>query len=554
MTELDHTSSKIQGEGDTNGELSRARIGIETGDIVDASNALDVLVGLLRHDPKNSAAVALVRSAVRVYPELSEKARQGLTPLFEAGELDDDVLVPENLSRDAALEPGEEIEADPTAPALRRAIEQYYGGEYVAAIVTLQQILAVRPRHAAARDYLQKAQDAQARGLIPETRIPFEARVSLGKGQSLQRAGQYEEARQAFDEAIQSAQSRGVERWDAAEQAVLEIQALTVAGQFRTEGDQALALEQWTEAADRYRAALGVYPGDALAADRLAMIDEALEWEKRVWLLNLQKEPPPAMASAVRKAMDGLSEAALRMPQQQRLSRALQEAERILRNIQVHLVERGQTLLGEGKVAASLARREALTTEGVEALRMAQSLGLDTTAIEVQISSAKDNAERLTAARRVIAEARALVEKGEEADLRAAHTMLWNLAEFGGDPDFQDLRAQFYQRLLESADAALQRRDDLGPRLLGRRLPRWLGGMRANRLQALASAARLLELAKGALFQPLGEQAQFGYVQRRLQLAQEEEERLRRFHWGLAMAGLLLLLVLGFVFTWYAMS
>jgi len=72
--------------------------------------------------------------------------------------------------------------------------ESYYSGNYQQTVDIANRLLSRSPNNQAAMEYRQKAEDNLIRGVVPDHRIPFEARVSYNRANSLVRAGNYEEA------------------------------------------------------------------------------------------------------------------------------------------------------------------------------------------------------------------------------------------------------------------------------------------------------------------------------------------------------------------------
>ena len=67
------------------------------------------------------------------------------------------------------------------------------------------------------------------RGIVPDHRIPFEARVAYNRANSLVRAGNYEQASGLYREARELAERDGILTWKDVEQALLDIQDLALA-------------------------------------------------------------------------------------------------------------------------------------------------------------------------------------------------------------------------------------------------------------------------------------------------------------------------------------
>src|SRR5690606_41292930 len=96
-----------------------------------------------------------------------------------------------------------------------------------------------------ALEYRQKAEDNLIRGVVPDHRIPFDARVAYNRANSLVRAGNYDEAERLYREARDLAERSGIARWKAAEQALLDIQDLALARELLNGGDRLVAADDW---------------------------------------------------------------------------------------------------------------------------------------------------------------------------------------------------------------------------------------------------------------------------------------------------------------------
>ena len=84
---------------------------------------------------------------------------------------------------------------------LTRLTESYYSGEYQQTIDVANRILAIQANNPTALEYREKSEDNLIRGIVPDHRIPFEARVAYNRANSLVRAGNYEQASGLYREA-----------------------------------------------------------------------------------------------------------------------------------------------------------------------------------------------------------------------------------------------------------------------------------------------------------------------------------------------------------------
>ncbi|MDX1995852.1 MAG: tetratricopeptide repeat protein, partial [bacterium] len=141
----------------------------------------------------------------------------------------------------------------------------YYAGEYQQTVEVANRILAQQPGNPTALEYREKSEDNLIRGVVPDHRIPFDARVSYNRANSLVRAGNYEEAERLYREARDLAERSGILSWKDAEQALLDIQDLALAKDLLNEGDRLMATDNWSDALRKYEGALRVVANDPQA-------------------------------------------------------------------------------------------------------------------------------------------------------------------------------------------------------------------------------------------------------------------------------------------------
>ena len=150
--------------------------------------------------------------------------------------------------------------------------QSYYAGDYQITIETANRILTLQPGNPTALEYRQKSEDNLIRGVVPDHRIPFDARVSYNRAKSLERAGNYEDAERLYREARDLAERSGILSWKDAEQAMLDIQDLALARELVNDGDRLLATDNWSEALRKYEGALRVVPNDPQTEERIETI------------------------------------------------------------------------------------------------------------------------------------------------------------------------------------------------------------------------------------------------------------------------------------------
>lgn len=138
--------------------------------------------------------------------------------------------------------------------------QAYYAGDYQQVIDLANRVINLQPGNATALEYRQKAEDNIIRGVVPDHRIPFDARVSYNRANSLVRAGNYNEAERLYREARDIAERSGILSWKDAEQALLDIQDLSLAREMVAEGDRLMSADNWSEARRKYEARCKSFP------------------------------------------------------------------------------------------------------------------------------------------------------------------------------------------------------------------------------------------------------------------------------------------------------
>jgi len=228
------------------GLVRRARIRIEiAGNDDDIDEAIDILADALQLDAGHPDVISLLQQA----GSHSAQFKQRVQELFERHQVDSapaqEAAPPPPAPTDrpppqyASAEPDSQSEAA-SRPAraegergfqstatldelLSRLTEYYYSGEYQQTIDTANRILAIQSSNPTALEYREKSEDNLIRGIVPDHRIPFEARVAYNRANSLVRAGNYEEASGLYKEARQIAERDGILTWKDVEQALLAI-------------------------------------------------------------------------------------------------------------------------------------------------------------------------------------------------------------------------------------------------------------------------------------------------------------------------------------------
>jgi tetratricopeptide (TPR) repeat protein len=514
-------------------QVEQARLLIETGDIQDASTGVDLLDSVLLRSPDDADALSLLETAWRKFLPVQPKVKQvleGRTALAQS--ILARLTAPPRIdssSFEATYEeaPVKQPIPDPVSNdvegRLQRAIDQYYAAEYSAAIVQLQSILASSPGNEGAREYLQKAQDALARGVVPESMIPFEARREQGKGNSLRRAGSYEQAKEAYTRAQDLARRKGIDRWEAIEQALLQIEDLAIAKSLRTEGDTLFSADRWEEAAEKYRRALAVDPSDTISQDKLALISKVQEAYDRAFArlghLSGTTTEQAQRVQALNEAIGSLRES---MPRSKKLLEIAEQVQHTLLELRGKLRAQGDVFLQQSRLGLTVDERLRAAAQAAEALGEARALDPAQTDMEDDYAAAQTLQKVLEGVKKEMQDVQHLITQNTDDDISQAREKLKAMmVECAQDPKYRGLVSQLQSRMRDRIDRDL----------------------RAGRL---SDAATWLELAQGEPFQMLGQQTEMWNLEKRIKEAREQAGRKRGLRTGLqfglpALAFLLLL-------------
>ncbi|KAB2858361.1 MAG: hypothetical protein F9K46_11905, partial [Anaerolineae bacterium] len=283
LARLSAPSSASAESNQIRGLLRRARIRIEiAGDDHDFDEAIDILAQALDLDPGYVETHDLLMQAAQHSPQHAIKV-QGLLDRYglvlNSEDETETPLPPPTPAPAKRTEtpPPKSSEAPVSGPAdalLSEIASAYYAGDYARTVDLANRLLAADPNNAQAAEYRQKADDNMMRGVVPDHRIPFDARVAYNRANSLVRAGNYDEAQRLYREARDIAERAGIPSWKDVEQALLEIQDLALARELLADGDRLLMADDWGGALAKYEGALRVVPNDPEGEERVALVRE----------------------------------------------------------------------------------------------------------------------------------------------------------------------------------------------------------------------------------------------------------------------------------------
>ena len=500
------------------GLVRRARIRIEiAGDDDDIDEAIDILADALRMDAGNQDAISLLQQAgahsaqakqrvqeifarhdVRSAPssEASERAAPSSRPRV-AAELhreppsasgrSSDYPPRESPPRDRA-EPAAAERAVPASTAidelLKSLTESYYSGEYQQTIDVANRILAIQANNPTALEYREKSEDNLIRGIVPDHRIPFEARVAYNRANSLVRAGNYEQASGLYREARELAERDGILTWKDVEQALLDIQDLALARELLADGDRLMANDNWTEALRKYEGALRVVPNDPQAEERLEMLRRIQrDYDQIAVNMNTIGGTLEEQVAQVASVSSLLSHARQLLPNSQRLAQMQQEMDNKLAGIRSQVNDQAQMSLNHASNSTTLDERILLMNAAIKLMELGLELDpTDSTFSELLMRSRNQQAD-ITRAQQSIRRAQALVSQNFDAELAQARQMLAEMVGvYAQDERYRSTVNDLFTRYLERAEEALQEGNN-------REAQTWLDTLREDPFRILGRRA-----------------------------------------------------------------
>ena len=474
------------------GLVRRARIRIEiAGDDDDIDEAIDILSDALRMDPGYQDAISLLQQAgahsaqakqrvqdifarhnVRSAPA-SDSGERPAPPSRPAAANEPYRDSPSRLSRANDYPPREDPARDRREPAaperavptstaidelLKSLTESYYSGEYQQTIDVANRILAIQANNPTALEYREKSEDNLIRGIVPDHRIPFEARVAYNRANSLVRAGNYEQASGLYREARELAERDGILTWKDVEQALLDIQDLALARELLADGDRLMANDNWTEALRKYEGALRVVPNDPQAEERLEMLRRIQrDYDQIAVNVNTIGGTLEEQVAQVASVSSLLSHARQLLPNSQRLAQMQQEMDNKLAGIRSQVNDQAQMSLNHAANSTTLDERILLMNSAIKLMELGLELDpTDSTFSELLMRSRNQQAD-ITRAQQSIRRAQALVSQNFDAELAQARQMLAEMVGvYAQDERYRATVNDLFTRYLERAEEALQ--------------------------------------------------------------------------------------------------
>jgi len=420
-------------------------------------------------------------------------------------------------SRRTAPEGDEPIPSGTISDLLTDTSQAYYAGDYQRAVELSNRVLSLDADNAQAQEYRQKAEDNLLRGVVPDHRIPFDARVAYNRANSLVRAGNYDEAERLYREARDLAARAGISSWKDVEQALLDIQDLALARELLLEGDRLLAADDWDGALQKYEGAMRVVPNDPLSQERIDLVRRVRQqFDQATVQLNMSSGSLSERARELQHLLNTLAGLRQLLPGSERLKRLVRDIEDRVEHVITQLYNQAQGALSRTESITVLEERLRLTTEAVRALETAAELVPGDEDITGLLHRARQSEADMSEARHIIERASALIAQNYENELSQARTMLAGLRNHAQDPRYRMVVADLLARHLERVEAALDQGDT-------------------------QTAQRWLEIAKDEPFRILGRRTEI------LRLEESVRQVRRRHYLVLGVTGMVLLVILAAV-------
>lgn len=469
------------------GLLRRARIRIEiAGDEDDIDEAIDILAEALSLAPQDQDVIALLGQAAERSPQAAQRvndlfARYGVQRVKPAApapppEVPRPAPPPPTYPTSSGYPPPEQ-EIYPETPASTRRMpgrgplysapdvddmlseltQAYYSGEYQQTVDLANRILSLQPGNPTALDYRQKAEDNLIRGVVPDHRIPFDARVSYNRANSLVRAGNYEEAERLYREARDLAERSGILSWKDAEQALLDIQDLALARELLLEGDRLMKTDSWSEALRKYEGALRVVPNDPQAQERIDLVRRVQADADQVAVqVSMLSGTLAEQVAQLQNILNILMRVRQVLPDSQRLTQLAQTANNKLTGIKTQLYDQAQSALNRANNASRLEERLTLTNEALNLLELGVKLDPGDTNLAESLLETRAASSDMQRARQVIERASALISQNFDNELSQARSMLAGLRDYSQDERYRTVVTDLMARYIERAEFALE--------------------------------------------------------------------------------------------------
>jgi tetratricopeptide (TPR) repeat protein len=335
--------------------------------------------------------------------------------------------------------------------------QAYYAGDYQRTVDLANRILSQQPSNVTALDYRQKSEDNLIRGVVPDHRIPFDARVAYNRANSLVRAGNYDDAEKLYREARDLAGRSGILNWKDAEQALLEIQDLALARELLNEGDRLVASDSWSDAIRKYEGALRVVANDPVAQERVETIRRVQQdTDQALVQLSMLGGSLPEQVTQLQNVLGILARVRQLLPNSKRLAQITQDANNRLNAIKAQLKDQAQAAFNRAKNTTSVEERLHMTGEALKMLEMGVELDPGDAELSTMLLEARSGSSDMQRARQVIERAAALIAQNFDNELAQARSMLAGLVDYAQDDRYRAVVSDLLSRYVERAEFAIE--------------------------------------------------------------------------------------------------
>ncbi|MDL1910510.1 tetratricopeptide repeat protein [Chloroflexi bacterium CFX6] len=247
----------------------------------------------LKEDPEDKDVYGILLDAVQKNRELREQVRALFFEMIQNGSQSAEKAM---LALPSSLQ-----------DFLADADDAYYAAEYERAIQLYRQVLKLDPENARARDHIAKAEIKRITG-ESATGLPRAAEQYYRRARSYLAARDVVTAMNLLKAAIETAQAKGI-KYSEAEEALINMQNLIVADEFRKKAKAALKDNKAKEALELYNKALALDSTNELMKKEFESLQKLLQAETTLRKQGILKifTPISRLQSAVedaRLAMD----------------------------------------------------------------------------------------------------------------------------------------------------------------------------------------------------------------------------------------------------------
>lgn len=342
---------------------------------------------------------------------------------------------------------------------LAEARRLFYAGDYHQAIDIYSEILQIDEDNKEAKTRLARAEDNILRGVVPDNKVPFDARMAFGKAQSLERAGRYDEARQSYEKALEDARKGGPElaNWAPPMEALLRIEEYAVAHETRDEADEFMKEDKWDEAIDKYQRVLKLIPDDSHSKRRLDLLKNIQTQVSNVsGKLSFLTGDSIEKGKKVTELLHDVEILRHELPESLRLREISSQIRSKGGELKNRMIERSKQLISQAEIVSTLIEKKRIVDEASQLLNYSLELDADDKEIYNLLQLVSEEQAELEEAIQSLNEAKKLVGSSIESDRRQAKALLSELTAYSRDRTYIQLVTLLRQQYLSAIQKKLQ--------------------------------------------------------------------------------------------------